>query len=71
MLARHPHLNVDLIPDLSFGTPDPRATIDLSPQYAATERAARRIVARMLAEEERLLHPIAGDLHLPPVKEEP
>ena len=64
-------MDMGLIPDLPFDTPDPRATIDLSPQYAATERAARRIVARMLAEEERLLHPIAGSLYLPPVKEEP
>ena len=71
VLARHPHLNVDVIPDLPFDTPDPRATIDLSPQYAATEHAARKIVSRMLAEEERLLYPIAGSLYLPPVKEGP
>ena len=70
VLVRHPHIDMDLIPKLPFGTSDPRATIDLTLQYAATEPAARRIVHRVLDEEERLLHPVAGGLHLLPVKEE-
>ena len=71
VLKRHPYVDMDLISDLPFDSPDPRATIDLSPQYAATDRAVRKIVARMLTKEERLVHPITGGLYLSPVKEGP
>ena len=62
VLKRHPYADIDLISELPFDSPDPRAIIDLSPQYAATDRAVRKIVARMLTKEERLVHPITGGL---------
>ena len=70
VLVQHPHIDMDLILELPFGTSDPRDTMDLSLQYAATEPAARRIVHRVLDEEEKFLYPVAGGLHLRPVKEE-
>ena len=69
--VRHPDLDMDAVSRLPFKTQDPQESIDLQPHLSATEPAAKVIVRTILAEEESLVYPRAGNFHLLPAKEEP